>query len=71
MENVEFITGKVEDVINSITATIKDEEVIAVLDPPRAGVHSNVIKAIRGCSAINRLLFVACDAQNAMQNFIE
>ncbi|CAG8519176.1 2902_t:CDS:10 [Cetraspora pellucida] len=44
---------------------------IAILDPPRAGVHKNVIKALRECKAIDYFLYVSCDCNLATQNFID
>ena len=32
-----------------------------IVDPPRSGLHPNVIRAIRGCSAIKRLIYVSCN----------
>ncbi|KAJ3090468.1 tRNA methyltransferase 2 [Quaeritorhiza haematococci] len=46
-------------------------QVIAILDPPRSGVHTNVIKAIRNCPLITRVVYVSCDADAAGQNFVE
>jgi len=35
-------------------------QVIAVLDPPRNGLHPNTIRAIRACSKIDKLVYVSC-----------
>lgn len=40
IENVEFISGKVEDVLPGIVKRLGyNEEVVVVLDPPRAGLR--------------------------------
>jgi tRNA (uracil-5-)-methyltransferase len=44
--------------------------VIAVLDPPRSGVHSSVIRAVRESQQIEKVIFISCDPKQAMQNFI-
>jgi hypothetical protein len=36
-------------------------EVVAIVDPPRAGLHKKVLAALRGCGAIRRLVYVACN----------
>ncbi|CAG8526416.1 8778_t:CDS:10 [Paraglomus occultum] len=68
LKNVDFIAGKVEDNIDVFRR--ENESVVAIMDPPRAGVHPSVIKAVRSCDALKRVLFVACDAEAAMNNFI-
>ena len=73
--NVVYIAEKVEDALRKVIYKHANEEnyknVIAVLDPPRAGVHANVIRAIRGCKLITRVLYVSCNPKAAMQNFTE
>jgi tRNA (uracil-5-)-methyltransferase len=32
-----------------------------IVDPPRSGLHPNVIRAIRNCGAIKRLVYVSCN----------
>ena len=55
-------------VIRSIQAT---DSIVAILDPPRSGVHSSVIQAIRSCSRINRLIYISCNAESAQTNFVD
>ncbi|KAJ3085294.1 tRNA methyltransferase 2, partial [Physocladia obscura] len=71
-ENVSYICKKVEDAMHEVFKyhVNPGDEVVAVLDPPRAGVHDNVIRAIRGCKGINKIVFVSCDFENALKNFI-
>lgn len=71
IQNAEFIAGKVEDVLKSALSILKDQDIVAILDPPRAGVHPSVIKSIRECPLIKRIYFISCDAQAAVQNFVE
>ena len=63
IKNAEFICGKVEEVLPSVMKSKVSEgrKVMAVLDPPRAGVHKSLIPHIRGCEELKRLVFVACD----------
>ena len=44
--NVEFIAGKAEDVLpNMLESRLKDaESLVAVVDPPRAGLHKKVLQ---------------------------
>ncbi|KAI7857787.1 S-adenosyl-L-methionine-dependent methyltransferase [Circinella umbellata] len=67
--NVQYHASKVEERIDVVTNE-KNEEVVAVLDPPRNGVHSTVIRAVRESPQIRKVIFISCDANQAMQNFI-
>jgi len=72
IKNVEYICAKIEDAMKGVFNKIsRDEEVVAVLDPPRTGVHGSVIQAIRECAGLKHLIYVSCDANAAMQNFID
>lgn len=64
--------AKVEDVIYNIFKQISPtDQVIAVLDPPRVGVHYSVVQNIRSCAALKHLVFVACDLNQSMKNIVD
>ncbi|KAI9498733.1 S-adenosyl-L-methionine-dependent methyltransferase [Zychaea mexicana] len=67
--NVQYHASKVEERIDVVTNE-KNEEVVAVLDPPRNGVHSSVVRAVRESPQIRKVIFISCDANQALQNFI-
>ncbi|KAF1806527.1 S-adenosyl-L-methionine-dependent methyltransferase [Mucor lusitanicus] len=69
IENVTYYANKVEDKIDVVTGE-KNEEVIAVLDPPRNGVHASVIRAVRDAEHIDRVVYISCDAKQALDNFV-
>ncbi|KAJ3030516.1 UNVERIFIED_CONTAM: tRNA methyltransferase 2 [Siphonaria sp. JEL0065] len=72
-KNVTYICSKVEDAMREVFSkhVQPGDEVVAVLDPPRAGVHGAVIQAVRACKGINRVVFVSCDFEAAMSNFVD
>lgn len=39
IENAEFFAGKAEDILSSVFHRAKTDDVIAVVDPPRAGLR--------------------------------
>lgn len=45
--------------------------VVAVLDPPRAGVHPSVIRSIRSCEALDHVIFIACAFKSSLPNFVD
>jgi len=46
-------------------------QVVAILDPPRAGVHRRVIREMRTSNLIKRLVYVACNPDAALENFVQ
>ncbi|CUG93427.1 tRNA (Uracil-5-)-methyltransferase, putative, partial [Bodo saltans] len=68
--NATFLAGRIEnllpDVINSLS-TEDRTDVVAILDPPRAGVHNTVIKWIRSTESIRRAVYISCE-QKALEN---
>ncbi|XP_076126880.1 tRNA (uracil-5-)-methyltransferase homolog A [Alosa pseudoharengus] len=71
LSNVEFHCGKAEDVFPTVLNAVVSPNVTAIVDPPRAGMHSKVILAIRRAEHLKRLVYVACNAKAAMNNFID
>ncbi|KAJ3603949.1 hypothetical protein NHX12_028690 [Muraenolepis orangiensis] len=71
LTNVEFHCGKAEDVLPKILNALVSPNVTAIVDPPRAGLHSKVVLALRRAEHLKRLVYVSCNAKAAMANFID
>ena len=72
VENIEFHCAKVEDIIGKIFRGISAaDKVVAILDPPRSGLHHSVIHALRSCEQLEHIIYVACDFGQSMQNIVE
>lgn len=70
--NIEFICERVETAVERVIASIPNTQpIVVVLDPPRAGVHPSVIKAIRRCARISRVVFVACNPEASAGNMVD
>jgi len=69
--NCKFFAGKAEDILPNLLRDVDSKEVVAVVDPPRAGLHPRALSAIRNTEAIKRFVYVSCDAKNAMKNFVD
>ncbi len=71
--NASFVTGRAEDKIESVlralSATDK-EHLVAIVDPPRAGLHDSVLKAMRACLDLKRILYVSCHAPSFIKNAV-
>lgn len=72
VENVTFINSKAEDVMKDLLKTKRSEseqhlnKVVAIVDPPRAGLHHQVLRALRGCPPVQRIVYVSCNPTNSL-----
>ena len=71
VRNCSYFTGRAEDILSNILRDIDNKDIVAIVDPPRAGLHQKALKAIRSTLAIRRLVYISCDAKNAMKNFVD
>ena len=60
ISNAFFITGDIKDTLNSALFEEYGGPDVIILDPPRAGVHEDVIKAIREAHP-KRIVYVSCN----------
>ncbi|KAM9178794.1 tRNA (uracil-5-)-methyltransferase homolog A isoform 2-T2 [Mergus octosetaceus] len=71
LSNIEFHCGKAEDIVPSLINILASQNLITIVDPPRAGLHSKVILAIRRAEQLKKLIYVSCNPRAAMNNFID
>nr|XP_033811310.1 tRNA (uracil-5-)-methyltransferase homolog A isoform X2 [Geotrypetes seraphini] len=71
LDNVEFRCGKAEDLFPTLINLYASQNVVAIVDPPRAGLHSKVILAIRRAEHLQKVLYVSCNPRAAMNNFVD
>jgi 23S rRNA (uracil1939-C5)-methyltransferase len=58
--NTVFYAGDMKDVLNETFITSNDRPDVVILDPPRAGIHSDVAEAILS-AAPPRIVYVSCN----------
>jgi len=69
INNASFTAGKAEDVLLKILKQYsKFSNIVGIVDPPRAGLHSDAIKAIRTCQPLKRLIYVSCNQDALISN---
>lgn len=74
MADATFIASKAESVLGNMLREMtgngarKESKIVAIVDPPRAGLHNDVIQALRTCAAIDSLVYVSC---NPTKSFVE
>ncbi|NXM66802.1 TRM2A methyltransferase, partial [Serilophus lunatus] len=71
LSNIEFYCGKAEDIVPSLMNVLAPQNVITIVDPPRAGLHSKVILALRRAEHLKKLIYVSCNPRAAMTNFVD
>jgi tRNA (uracil-5-)-methyltransferase len=74
IENAKFQVGSAEDFIYPMVKEAnlgKDDDVIAVVDPPRSGLGIKGIMQLRNTQKIKRIVYVSCSPKQAMRNFVD
>lgn len=76
VENCKFFAGNSDDLIGSLIRQAnvipeQHESLIAIVDPPRAGLHVRSITQLRNARGLNKLVYVSCSPQNAIKNWID
>uniref|UniRef100_A0A8C8S1S6 tRNA (uracil(54)-C(5))-methyltransferase n=1 Tax=Pelusios castaneus TaxID=367368 RepID=A0A8C8S1S6_9SAUR len=71
LNNIEFHCGKAEDIVPSLINLLASHNLITIVDPPRAGLHSKVILALRRAEQLKKLIYVSCNPRAAINNFVD
>lgn len=53
------------------TPLMQFKNVVAIVDPPRAGLHPTLIKALRTHPPLRRLVYISCNPETLVANAIE
>lgn len=69
--NCEFFVGKAEDILSPIIQRATKSRIVAVVDPPRAGIHQKALLTLRKSKKLTRLVYISCDPRAAMKNLID
>uniref|UniRef100_A0A9I3EH20 tRNA (uracil(54)-C(5))-methyltransferase n=1 Tax=Anopheles dirus TaxID=7168 RepID=A0A9I3EH20_9DIPT len=76
VENCKFYAGNSDDLIMSLIRNAnvmseQQESLIAIVDPPRAGLHIRSITQLRNARGLNKLVYVSCSPQSAIKNWVD
>ncbi|KAI1290253.1 tRNA (uracil-5-)-methyltransferase -like protein A [Halotydeus destructor] len=75
ISNVEYKQGRAESEVPPLVAKMQEKygqvNIVAIIDPPRAGLNSNVMKALRSTPALKKLLYVSCEPRTAKHNLVD
>jgi len=62
-----YIAGRAEEVLPGLVARGD----VAVVDPPRSGLHKTVIRAIRETEKIKKLVYVSCNPKTLAEDLVK
>ncbi len=59
----DFYAGRAEDLLPNIVKeySSKGLKIVGIVDPPRSGLHKDVLRALRTCKGLDRLVYVSCN----------
>ncbi len=60
IKNTEFYAGDMKDMLTPVFVREKGEPDVMIVDPPRAGMHDNVLKSLLWCLP-ERIVYVSCN----------
>lgn len=69
-EKCDFYAGKAEELLPNIVKeySSKGLKIVGIVDPPRSGLHKDVLRALRTCKGLDRLVYVSCNPQSQMRD---
>ncbi|CBZ56204.1 hypothetical protein NCLIV_066290 [Neospora caninum Liverpool] len=72
-QDVDFVCGKAEDVLPRLLQERYRgcTDLAAIVDPPRAGLHSRVLEAILDFQPIKRLVYISCNPASMVANCVK
>ncbi|XP_050437080.1 tRNA (uracil-5-)-methyltransferase homolog A-like [Adelges cooleyi] len=70
--NAQFFCGKAEEIMNrhEFQNPENADDVVAVVDPPRAGLHNKAVLLLRRMKHLKRFVYLSCNPKAALQNFL-
>jgi SAM-dependent methyltransferase len=72
----EFVCATAESALppllrDKAVSSLPPGAVVAVADPPRVGLHKNVLRALLAAPAVRRLVLVSCNPASLSENLVE
>mmetsp|Transcript_15241 Transcript_15241/g.15993 ORF Transcript_15241/g.15993 Transcript_15241/m.15993 type:complete len:575 (-) Transcript_15241:9-1733(-) len=61
LENILNDRRSQDSLINQVQYLARGKKLLAVVDPPREGLHIDCLRAIRSCTRIERLVYISCN----------
>mmetsp|Transcript_89797 Transcript_89797/g.187672 ORF Transcript_89797/g.187672 Transcript_89797/m.187672 type:complete len:632 (-) Transcript_89797:33-1928(-) len=76
IKNAEYHAGKAEETLPSLLPKElaelgEDCEVCAIVDPPRPGLHKDVLTALRCCDQLSRIVYISCNPDSLVEDVVK
>ncbi|XP_053990249.1 uncharacterized RNA methyltransferase TTE1797-like [Hylaeus volcanicus] len=69
IHNAHYNCGKAEDILPNLLQDVsKDDTITALVDPPRQGLHSNVISTLLQCEQIQSIIYISCNPESFLHD---
>lgn len=72
---IKFYAGRAENVLPPLALEEASSggqqnptKIVGIVDPPRSGLHRDVLKCLRTCKGMDRLVYVSCNAQSQVRD---
>ncbi|KAK6590964.1 RNA methylase [Cryptosporidium xiaoi] len=71
--NAKYICGAAENVLPGLLSelSLKESYIVAIVDPPRSGLHTSVVKSFRDLNEVENLIYVSCNVESLIKNCLE
>jgi len=66
VKNVKFVCSRAELVMQGLLNGQAAGPMVAIVDPPRSGLHRDVLASLRNCLPIKRLIYVSCNPTGSL-----
>lgn len=67
----DYRVGKAEDLIRDVTREVEGQVIFGVVDPPRNGLHKNILTSLRTTKGLDNLVYVSCNPESMFRDMIE
>ncbi|XP_001603783.1 tRNA (uracil-5-)-methyltransferase homolog A isoform X2 [Nasonia vitripennis] len=71
VKNCEFFVGKAEDILLPVINRTTKPNIVAIVDPPRAGLHQKALVSLRKAKKLKKLVYISCDPKAAIRNLVD
>lgn len=67
----EYLAGRAEDLIKEVTRSLQGQNIFAVVDPPRNGLHRSILSCLRTTRGLDHIVYVSCNPTTLFQNLAD
>jgi tRNA (uracil-5-)-methyltransferase len=69
--SAEYYLGKAEDHIKEVSRKLEGQNIVGIVDPPRAGLHKSILSTIRTTKGLDTLVYVSCNPRSLCADLLD